>query len=65
MKHIVIELPDEQALKLQEIAEQAGVTPEELLRAGVQEWLARPHGDFADAAAYVLAKNAELYRRLA
>jgi hypothetical protein len=29
------------------------------------KWLAHPRADFADAAAYVLKKNAELYRRLA
>ena len=42
-----------------------GMTPEELLRAGVEQWLKRPKDEFAEAAAYVLKKNAELYRRLA
>jgi antitoxin FitA len=65
MTTITIALPDEQALKLKEMAAEAGVTPEELLRAGVEEWLGRARNDFAEAAAYILAKNAELYRRLA
>ena len=65
MTAITIMLPDEQARKLEELAREAGVTPEELLRAGVEEWLAAPGRDFAEAAAYVLSKNAELYRRLA
>jgi antitoxin FitA len=65
MTRITIALPEEQALKLQELAQAAGTSPEELLRAGVEEWLSRPSRDFAEAANYVLQKNAELYRRLA
>jgi hypothetical protein len=62
---ITIELTEEKALKLKELAMEVGVTPEELLRAGVEEWLRERREDFAKAAAYVLEKNAELYRRLA
>jgi hypothetical protein len=65
MTTITITLAEEQALKLQEMAQAAGTTPDELLRASVEEWLARPQRDFSEAAAYVLEKNAELYRRLA
>jgi predicted transcriptional regulator len=65
MTTITIALPEEQALKLQELAQAAGTTPDELLRASVEEWLSRPKRDFSEAAAYVLHKNAELYRRLA
>jgi antitoxin FitA len=65
MTTITIALPDEQALKLEELARELGITPEELLRAGVEEWLRSPRDDFARAANYVLRKNAELYRRLA
>ncbi|HET6881539.1 MAG TPA: CopG family transcriptional regulator [Pirellulales bacterium] len=60
-----IELPDNQAKRLNELAVEGGVTPEELLKSGVREWLEAPRKDFAEAAAYVLRKNAELYRRLA
>lgn len=65
MATYTIVLPEEQAGKLQELAQEAGISPEELLRASVREWLAHPKQDFAEAAAYVLQKNAELYRRLA
>jgi predicted transcriptional regulator len=65
MTTITITLPEEQARKLQELAEAAGTSPEELLRAGVEEWLSPPRRDFSEAAAYVLHKNAALYRRLA
>lgn len=65
MTTITIALPDEQALKLKELAKEVGITPEDLLRAGVEEWLRGPRDDFARAADYVLRKNTELYRRLA
>lgn len=65
MTTITLALSDDSALKLEELAKAAGVQPTELLRASVEEWLAHPRADFADAAAYVLKKNAELYRRLA
>jgi len=65
MDAFTIELPDEQAHRLRELAREAGVSPEQLLRAGIGEWLSRPGQDFAEAAAYVLQKNRELYKRLA
>lgn len=59
-----IALSDEKARRLEELAREAGVAPEELLRASVEDWLAEPREDFARAASYVLQKNKELYRRL-
>jgi antitoxin FitA len=41
------------------------VAPEDLICARLEEWLRTPGKDFADAARYVLQKNAELDRRLA
>jgi hypothetical protein len=65
MATITIPLSEERFLKLQELAKEAKVAPEELLRASIEEWLGRPKEDFTRAANYVLRKNAELYRRLA
>jgi predicted transcriptional regulator len=65
MVDFTISLPDEHAGRLRELASEAGMSPEELLRAGAQDWLNRKDRDFAAAAAYVLEKNRELYRRLA
>lgn len=65
MDIFTVELSEEQAQQLRELAREAGVSPEELLRVGVEEWLSRHGRDFAEAAAYVLQKNRELYRRLA
>jgi antitoxin FitA len=65
MSTITIPLSEERLLKLKELADEAKVPPEELLRASVEEWLSQPKDDFASAAEYVLKKNAELNRRLA
>ena len=51
--------------KLQEVAAQFNVSPEELARVGIEELLTRPDDAFQQAVQYVLKKNAELYRRLA
>jgi predicted transcriptional regulator len=60
-----ITLSPDRASKIEDLAKGAGVPPEELLRAKVEDWLDQPQSDFSAAAAYVLKKNAELYRRLA
>jgi hypothetical protein len=65
MPEITVPLSDEQLGRLQVRARHAGVTAEDLVRASLEEWLGRPGSDFAEAAQYVLRKNAELYRRLA
>jgi len=62
---ITVQLAPESARRLEELADEAGVRPEELLRSSVEEWLSRPRSGFAEAASYVLKKNTELYRRLA
>lgn len=64
MATITIPLSDERFLRLEELAKEARVAPEELVRASVEEWLSRPKDDFVQAASYVLQKNAELYQRL-
>jgi antitoxin FitA len=65
MASITIDIPDEQLQKLQQLARDCQVSPEDLLRVNIEDWLARPQDEFTQAAAYVLNKNAELYRRLA
>lgn len=60
-----IALSDDKALRFEELAREAGVSPEELLRASLEEWLSKPREDFDRAASYVLQKNRELYRRSA
>jgi predicted transcriptional regulator len=65
MTTITIPLSEDRLQRLKELATEAKVAPEELVRLSVEEWLARPKADFARAADYVVQKNAELYRRLA
>jgi hypothetical protein len=65
MTTIAIPLSDERVAQLRLRATQAGLAPEEFLRRRVEQLLDRPDEQFRQAAAYVLNKNAELYRRLA
>lgn len=65
MAAITINISERWAGKLQPLAEESGVSPEEFLCASVEEWLSGSKDEFAQAASYVLRKNAELYRRLA
>ncbi|MCI0393467.1 MAG: DNA-binding protein [Chloroflexi bacterium] len=65
MTSITITLPDDRLQKLNEIANRFSITPEELVRASVEELLTRPDEEFLQALEYILDKNAELYRRLA
>jgi hypothetical protein len=65
MTTIAIPLSDERLAQLQLRAAQAGLAPEEFLRRRVEQLLDQPDEQFRQAAAYVLEKNAELYRRLA
>ncbi len=65
MTTVSIPLSDERLSKLRELAAETGLAPEEFLRQRVESWLERPDAAFAESAAYVLKKNAELYKRLA
>ena len=65
MTTFTITLPDERVKKLKELAERFRVAPEELVRASLEELLTRPLDDFQKALEHVLAKNADLYKRLA
>jgi hypothetical protein len=65
MTAISIPLSEERLAQLRTWAERTGLTPEEFLRRRVEQLLEPPDERFRQAAAYVLQKNAELYRRLA
>jgi hypothetical protein len=65
MAALTIPLSEEEMTRLRELAKEADSTPDELVRARVVDWLSQPKEDFLRASAYVLRKNAELYRRLA
>jgi hypothetical protein len=65
MSDITISLPKDRLAKLKEMATGLGTSPEELVRASVEDLPGRPDEEFQKAASYVLQKNEELYRRLA
>jgi len=65
MTTIIIDLPDDRAQELSEIAERFGVAAEDLVRASVERLLAGPEEEFRHALEYVLSKNSGLYDRLA
>ena len=65
MSELTITLPDNCYLKLVETAAGLGLTPEELVRVSIEEWLTQPDDTFEEIIDYILHKNAELYRRLA
>jgi hypothetical protein len=64
MPELTIAIEDEKLHRLQQTAAGLGVSVEEIVQLTINEYLAR-HEKFAEAANYVLQKNAELYRRLA
>lgn len=65
MTTITITVSDDRLQQLREVASRLKIAPEELVRASLEELLMRPEEDFRRALAYVLDKNAEVYRRLA
>jgi predicted transcriptional regulator len=65
MSKLSLELPDETVAKLSRLAERLGTPMESLASAGVVELVSRPDEQFSEIVRKVLAKNQELYRRLA
>ncbi len=65
MASITIDLSDSQFQRLQNLARVHGIATEVLLKASLEDWLSLQKDDFINAADYVVAKNSELYRRLA
>ena len=65
MPQLTVPLTDESAAQLREFSSRLGVSPEDLVRASVNDLLRRPDDRVRAAMEYVLNKNEELYRRLA
>ncbi len=62
-KTFEVHVPDELASRIEQAATARGVSVEELVQISVEEMIERD-AQFESAAARVLKKNAELYRRL-
>lgn len=65
MASITINISDQQFQRVQQLAHQLGLSPEEWLRINIDDLLNHPKSEFSQASTYVLKKNAELYQRLA
>ena len=65
MSTITVTVADDRLSKLKDIAKRYNITPEDLVRVTIDEFIARPDEAFQKAADYVLNKHSELYRRLA
>lgn len=62
---ISVQLSPAQEQALAAVAKRLNIPADELVAAAVRDLLTEQGEDFTDAAARVLAKNRELYRRLA
>ena len=66
MQTVTVSFSEGKMAEVKQAAQKLGLTPEELLKASVEEKLqVLMDSRFEEAAAYVLKQNAELYRRLA
>ena len=65
MTTITIALPDDRLRALEKLSNRLNISPEELVRANIEELLTRPEETLEQAFEYVLEKNAQLYQRLA
>ncbi len=61
---MTIDLSNKQTEQFQELAKSLSISPQELVRAAIDDFLSRPAEDFRRAAHYGLQKNQELYKRL-
>ncbi len=65
MTTMTLQLDDSKADAFREKARRIGREPEQLLAEFIDELISQPNTDFEETVNRVLAKNRELYRRLA
>ena len=64
MKTLTIQLSDETAGRLETLADQLGMSLEEVAQISIDDQLKRLGREYEEVAEEVLSKNAELYQRL-
>lgn len=65
MTTITVKLDDSKADLLREKAKKYGLSPDQFVTVSIEDLLAQPEPEFEAAVRRVLAKNKELYERLA
>ena len=65
MTTVTVSLSDEEMRRLEELSKREGLTVEQKVRLGINDFICQPDESFRTAAKRVMEKNAELYRRLA
>jgi hypothetical protein len=65
MTRITVEIEDSKAAILKEKAKKFGLLPDQFVTASIEDLISQPDLDFEAAMRRVLAKNQELYKRLA
>ena len=64
MATLTISLSDEEMRRLEELGKREGLTVEQMVRLGINDFIGQPDDAFHAAATRVMEKNTELYRRL-
>ena len=64
MVAITIDIPDERLEELSQLAQESGISTQDLLRASIEDWLNHPQKDFIEATSKILNQNKKLYQRL-
>lgn len=64
MISVTVSLSDDETRRLEELGKREGLTVEQMVRLSIHDLISQPDNAFHDAAKRVMAKNAELYRRL-
>ncbi|MDC8450432.1 MAG: ribbon-helix-helix protein, CopG family [Nitrospira sp.] len=64
MVPLTISLSDEEMRRLEELSNREGLTVEQMVRLGINDFIGQPDDSFRAAARRIMEKNAELYRRL-
>ena len=65
MATLTISLSDEEMRRLEVLGKREGLTVEQMVRLGINDFIGQPDDTFRAAAKRVMEKNSELYRRLA
>ncbi len=65
MTRIIVDIDDNKAAILENKAKKFGLLPEQFVTASIEDLISQPDPDLEAAIRKVLAKNQELYERLA